>query len=265
MTKEIRHTFHISSSPESLANALSQVDEIQKWWTVEAKQRAAGGIFSWSSFGWNVEMTFEQIEKKLVVWKCIESNMQNTNAWVDSKMFFEFSSDKDGSVLSFSHSNYKSSPCYDICHKGWAFVLGKSLKSYLETGKGMPYTSDLLLDAEKPIVFNGKNYRFIRIEWSAQKHYQDEKIPEKIAPVFRSIFTSLNGQNRAPDIDSSKEQQKFTVASQTTAQIGFNQDQRSTRFKDSGEPETLSFFHSSPRRLNEFETKFTQDQKRRLE
>ncbi len=33
----------------------------------------------------------------------------------------------------------KKDGCYNVCNEGWKYFLGTSLKSYLETGKGMPY------------------------------------------------------------------------------------------------------------------------------
>jgi len=68
--------------------------------------------------------------------------MQNTNAWEGSSMVFQLGSEESGTRLNFRHLNYKTSPCYETCYEGWNFVLGRSLKNYLETGKGLPYSVD---------------------------------------------------------------------------------------------------------------------------
>ena len=75
-----------------------------------------------------------------IEWECIASNMQNTDAWQGSKITFQITDvDNNAARLNFLHDNYKSSPCYDECNAGWAFVLGNSLRSYVETGVGKPF------------------------------------------------------------------------------------------------------------------------------
>ena len=140
MNKEILHTFHFSCDLASIVSAITESKHIQKWWTKKAIVNLGKGIFEWDGHGWRVELTLEKTSNnQSVVWKCIKSNMQNTAAWEGSTMYFELLPYENGTRMSFRHSGYKDSPCYDVCLEGWNFVLGKSLKSYLETGKGMPY------------------------------------------------------------------------------------------------------------------------------
>jgi hypothetical protein len=70
--------------------------------------------------------------------------MQETNAWEGSRLLFSISPAENGSALEFKQTGYKQSPCHKVCTAGWHFVLGKSLKAYLETGKGMPYESKMM-------------------------------------------------------------------------------------------------------------------------
>jgi hypothetical protein len=123
----------------------------------------------------------------------------------------------------------------------------------------------IYFQGEASITFNGKKYSRMKIEYSAQKHYREENCLKNIEPVFKKIFNSLDQQRRNPDLDSTADQAKFTVASCTSGEIGFAQPYRSTRFKDAGEKETLSFFHNSPRREGEYENKYDEHQKKRQE
>lgn len=143
---EIKHKFQIKTEPQNLFNALTTGSGISNWWTTSATfepKVGSRGEFFWRKFNWKVVVTLEKIEKdKLVVWRCNESNMQDTDAWKDTTIEFKIIDNGDQTTsLSFLQSGYKESPCYDICTDGWKFVLGDSLKSYLETGEGKPYKS----------------------------------------------------------------------------------------------------------------------------
>jgi len=144
--REIRHTFQIKAAPEELLKAITRGEEIAQWWTTSANllpEEGAVGLFQWSNYHWTVEILLKKLRKdELVIWKCTSSNMQDTDAWEGSEMEFRISKLGHRSVkLDFLHANYKESPCFDVCNDGWRFVLGNSLKSYLETGKGFPYKS----------------------------------------------------------------------------------------------------------------------------
>lgn len=87
-------------------------------------------------------MKIEKLEiGKYVQWRCIQSNMQNTDAWKDTVLRFDIESQSAGCTLRFEQIGYKDSPWFNECNPGWRFVLGKSLKDYLESGRGSPYCS----------------------------------------------------------------------------------------------------------------------------
>ena len=140
MSKEITHSFQLFCEPSVIVTSLTEGKHIQNWWTKDATVTFGKGIFHWKEYDWTVELFLENSkDNRTVSWKCVKSNMQNTNAWEDSTILFELVPNEHGTRLNLKHFNYKNSPCYDICNEGWAFTIGKSLKSYLETGKGMPY------------------------------------------------------------------------------------------------------------------------------
>ena len=120
--------------------ALMQEEDIQKWWTQEARVKDGKGTFGWSSYGWTVELDMKQNDlTSEVVWKCTSSNMQNTSAWEGTTITFSLAPDQDGTQLELAQTGYRESPCFEVCNQGWAFFVGTSLKQYLETGKGIPY------------------------------------------------------------------------------------------------------------------------------
>jgi uncharacterized protein YndB with AHSA1/START domain len=145
---EIRHEFSFHVSRERLFQALTEQEHVSRWWTSESEIKPAIGSlarFTWKTHGWVVVMKVMKLEPgKTVEWKCVSSNMQDTTAWVDTVVRFDLiESGEEQSILRFSQSGYGPSVCYDVCHEGWAFVLGRSLKSYLELGAGHPYRAEV--------------------------------------------------------------------------------------------------------------------------
>ena len=140
MTKEIRHSFLIGAPPDAIADALMQEKHIQRWWTKEARVQDGKGVLGWSGYGWEVEleMAHDSATRK-VVWQCLKSNMQNTNAWEGTTITFALTPQIAGTRIDFAQTGYRESPCYEVCWQGWAFFVGTSFKQYIETGKGIPY------------------------------------------------------------------------------------------------------------------------------
>ncbi len=149
MIKEIRHSFLIDARADTVADALMQESHIQNWWTKEARVENDKGIVGWSGYGWEVELQMTRGGATgPVVWKCIRSNMQNTNAWEGTTMTFLLTPQGTGTRVEFSQTGYRESPCYEVCDQGWAFFVGTSLRQYIETGKGIPYPE--ILDTSNP-------------------------------------------------------------------------------------------------------------------
>jgi len=141
---EITHTIGFDVPAAELYTALTTQAGIQNWWTndcvlpVGIPQTAR---FGWKDYGWSVAVKIVELKPTtLVRWKCTESNMQNTAAWVGSEIKFAISEKASNQCeLHFTHAPYPESSCYQVCYDGWLFFLGKSLKNYLETGQGSPY------------------------------------------------------------------------------------------------------------------------------
>ena len=139
----IQHKFDIAAASARISDAFVSGYHIKNWWTVDAElipQVGAVGKFQWKPYKWEVKIKLEELKKGEVVrWKCIASNMQDTDAWVGTEMIFIIKALSDHCELHFSHKGYLESPCKVVCTDGWKFVLGTSLKQYLETGIGKPY------------------------------------------------------------------------------------------------------------------------------
>ena len=141
MVTKIENRFTYNCTPDLLFRAISEAGEVKKWWTDECESINGENIFHWRTHNWRVAMRpTKAVPIVSVEWLCTDSNMQDTDAWKGSTLSFQMAANRDGTTtLDFVHNNYKNSPCLSECTAGWTFVLGKSLKGYLESGKGMPF------------------------------------------------------------------------------------------------------------------------------
>jgi len=140
MTKDIRHSFRFSADAQGVARALIEPEQIGQWWTTEVVAVGDLLVLGWSGHGFEVSIRPSvSSDARRVVWKCVRSNMQHTDAWVGSEIIFELTPEGGATRVEFAHTGYKDSPCYEVCVEGWAFFVGVSLKKFLETGQGLPY------------------------------------------------------------------------------------------------------------------------------
>ena len=140
MAREIRHSFLIDAPPDAALRAVVREEDIRRWWTHEARIEAGRAVLGWSGHGWTVELDMEHdAAARRATWRCIRSNMQDTDAWEGTTITFVLTPEAGGTRLDFAQTGYRDSPCYETCEQGWAFFVGTSLRRYLETGCGLPY------------------------------------------------------------------------------------------------------------------------------
>jgi hypothetical protein len=112
-----------------------------------------------------------------------------------------------------------------------------------------------------PIKFCGSVFDTVEVTQNAAKHHQG-----KIIPVFSYIASTLDGQNR----DSETDKQGNPVY-QITSNVGQiipdlrNGEFRDTRFTVYEYTHTIKFLHCAPRRKKQFENKFSDESKKRIE
>jgi uncharacterized protein YndB with AHSA1/START domain len=121
----------MKTTPEKLYQAITSSEELSNWWTKADATSILGENLSFY-FGpqcdHKVEMQLVSLEKnRKVVWQCVEGPWQEMGHFT-----FIISEDDRGAALSFTH-------------EGWPEMgpfFGLSLKSYLESGKGVPHPNE---------------------------------------------------------------------------------------------------------------------------
>lgn len=140
----IYHRYMINASPEKVYQAVSTIDGLKKWWTVDIVGESSLGEVITFGFGNNQYLIKMEVTKfetnKRVEWKNVEDPSGN---WLDTVVYFDIEEVEGGSVLRFGHTGWKEvTDQIGLVTSRWGVFL-VSLKQYLETGKGTPHPDDM--------------------------------------------------------------------------------------------------------------------------
>jgi uncharacterized protein YndB with AHSA1/START domain len=135
----------IDATSDRVYGALTQQRHLAKWWTTSCEAKPIIGSkarFNFKKARFFTVMEITSLKPDKIEWTCIEAGAQDHKEWVGTSVVWEIS-DADGkSSLSMDHKDWKGeTELYRNCTDGWAFYTS-SLKSYLETGRGSPYSDN---------------------------------------------------------------------------------------------------------------------------
>ncbi len=105
----------------------------------------------------------EMIPGKKLVYQVIANEFNFTKdkaEWVNTKLVFDISNEGKQTKIVFTHDGLVPAyECYNICHDAWTGFIQKSLKNYINTGKGEPNPKDGTneINAENIKKWNLKN------------------------------------------------------------------------------------------------------------
>ena len=130
----------IEAAPQRVWNALTNPDEIARWWTDDLSATPEVGTlaefrFSQGTFVIQFEVA-ELDQDKKVHW--ITRQGPATGHWAGTSVTWHLEPVHNGTKLVFNHDKFAlTDRRYELTSAWWEHFLG-SLKSYLETGKGTP-------------------------------------------------------------------------------------------------------------------------------
>jgi uncharacterized protein YndB with AHSA1/START domain len=139
----------IDTSPEKLYNAIATQEGLEHWWTEQTEvYPRVGGIatFYFGKEKYVVMKITKLLPNKEIVWKCVEQKFplqgtDITDEWVGTTIKISIAENKEGAtMLTFAHNGLTPDlSSYNACTQEWDYYLN-SLKEYLETGKGKPFS-----------------------------------------------------------------------------------------------------------------------------
>ena len=135
-----------SSSPKSVYKALTVIDSLSGWWTIDTKgdSNRAGGViqFRFGNGGFDMKVLALEPEKH-VLWEVVDGPEE----WVGTKISWDIRQEGDWTIVLFKHQGWKEPVEFmHHCSTKWAVFL-LSLKSLVETGKGAPWPNEIKLDS----------------------------------------------------------------------------------------------------------------------
>lgn len=142
-TRDYTNQVHLSAAPERVFEILTTAAEFTAWWAPATGSAAEGG---------ELRITFDGLDDPLVlrvrqaarpaelIWEVRECAFLPD--WVGTTPVITLSQDGTGGCdLRFRHEGLSPRlECYEMCRAGWDQYL-PSLRDYVETGTGNPYTA----------------------------------------------------------------------------------------------------------------------------
>ena len=130
----------IAAAPQRVFSALTQQDEIARWWTDDLSVTPEIGSlaeFRFSQGTFVIQFEVAELEQDENV-RWITRQGPSTGHWAGTSVIWQLEPVYNGTKVVFNHDGFiKKDYRYEMTRAWWEHFLG-SLKSYLETGKGTP-------------------------------------------------------------------------------------------------------------------------------
>lgn len=131
---------------QSPGDAFKAINHVRGWWSEEIEgrtdQQHAIINYRYEDIHFCRLQVVELVTDKKVVWHVLENHFKFTRdktEWTDTKIIFEISEAGSQTQVHFTHSGLTPAyECFEICETAWTNYIQNSLKSLIQTGKGMP-------------------------------------------------------------------------------------------------------------------------------
>jgi uncharacterized protein YndB with AHSA1/START domain len=142
-TTDFTSTITVDQTPAEVFHAVTNV---RGWWsegiTGETAQLDDVFEYQYEDVHRSKIKLIEVIPNEVVVWHVLEnyfSFTEDEKEWTDTKMLFEITKVGDKTQLQMTHIGLvPQCECFEACNDGWTHYIQNSLKSLIETGKGLP-------------------------------------------------------------------------------------------------------------------------------
>lgn len=150
-TPNYQRSIHVSTTPQQAYQALTT--GYAHWWTSPDKPlEKVGDIAKFSFAEKNGYWTFKAniLEPDHIELSCVEAlhihdGMPKTieTEWLGTTLIWHILATDEGCRIDFEHLGLAPHlHCYAICERGWDMFFVDSLKAYLDTGLGKPFSND---------------------------------------------------------------------------------------------------------------------------
>jgi NAD(P)-dependent dehydrogenase (short-subunit alcohol dehydrogenase family) len=137
-------TFVTSKSP---AEVFAAINDPRGWWDGEitgtTDQLGAEFTYQYGEHHTSVQRVIELVPEARVVWEVTSSTLdfvEEPEPWTGTQITFDIEPTGGSTKVTLVHRGLVPRlECYDACSAGWEHVAGRSLRAFIETGRGIQF------------------------------------------------------------------------------------------------------------------------------
>ncbi|MGN6568357.1 MAG: SRPBCC family protein [Flavipsychrobacter sp.] len=145
--KDFTSTILVDKSP---TEAFAAIKNFRGWWSedIEGETDKLGATFFYHYKDVHLSKIklIEEVPGKKLVYQVIDNEFSFTKdktEWINTKLIFDLTAKGKQTEVHFTHEGLTSQyECYNVCHDAWTGFIQKSLKDFINTGKGQPNPKD---------------------------------------------------------------------------------------------------------------------------
>jgi uncharacterized protein YndB with AHSA1/START domain len=141
MTYSIKHLFHIDASRQHVFKAITTIEGLSNWWTVQTQGSSGLGEhiqFDFGDYTGPQMKVTELIANEKVVWECVANN----DGWLGHTFVFSLDENEGKTRIRFSQNGWpEQGDFYASCCFSWGRYM-ESLRQYCQSGRGEAYGSE---------------------------------------------------------------------------------------------------------------------------
>jgi len=138
---DIKHLLHISTPRQKVYEAISTIDGLKNWWTLQTtgESKPGGDIdFRFGNYGGPTMKVTALKPGESVQWECTKG----FDDWVGTNLSFTLDENEGKTRVRFNHNGWReANDFFAGCSFSWGRYM-ESLRQLCETGKGAPFGSD---------------------------------------------------------------------------------------------------------------------------
>ena len=137
----IKHLFHINTLKDNVFKALSTIEGLAGWWTVQTSGECKiGGTieFRFGEMGFCSMKVLESKPSEWIKWECVAGPPD----WIGTTIGFYLDENDNKTRVRFEHSGWKeANDFYGACSFAWGRYM-ESLRQLCQTGQGEAFGSE---------------------------------------------------------------------------------------------------------------------------
>jgi hypothetical protein len=144
MTTNFTTTITVNATPRQ---AFDAINDVSGWWgRITGSTTTVGDEFVYVVPGLHYSgfRVTEVVPDRRISWLVTGSYLDfiaDKQEWNGTSVRFDIDEIDEGTRIVFSHEGLEPEvECYDLCSNAWSMFVNGSLKTFIETGEGKPYS-----------------------------------------------------------------------------------------------------------------------------